>query len=124
MPEADLYHGRFLNFEKTNDGDLVILLNNNGHRVFEEIENIRDRLGIDAAFRILIRDFLRRQWGEIKPKEIGALTSSLIITDEFQRDSRGKLVEVGSVYWNQRYQVDDEIAELRAAGQVLFKGVE
>lgn len=112
-----------MNLEKTDNGDLWIVLNSNGRRVFEEIEGIRDRLGIDATIRILLRDFLRRLWDEIKPEEIGALTAALIISDASTRDRDGKLIEVGRVYWNPRYHVDDEIAGLRVAGQVLFKGV-
>lgn len=33
------------------------------------------------------------------------------------------MTNVGRVSWNPRYQVDDEIEELRAAGATLFRGV-
>ena len=121
MPE--MQHGRFVNLEKV-DGDLRILLNNNGQRIFAEIEAIRDRLGTDAAIRILLAEYFKRNWDQIKPEEIGALTSALIISDETHRDSAGKLVRVGRVYWNPQYQVEDEIEELRHAGAVIFRGAE
>jgi hypothetical protein len=120
MPET--LHGKFVKLEKTEAGDLRIILNNSGRRVFAEIEKIRERLGIDATMRILLDDYFRRNWHEIKPEEIGALTSALIISDEAVRDSDGMLQSVGHVYWNERYQVDDEIEELRTAGAVLFRG--
>src|SRR5580693_6267102 len=109
----DMQHGRFVNLEKTDGGDLQIILNNNGRRVFAEIEKIRDRLGIDATMRMLLDDYFRRQWCEIRPEEIGALTSALIISDEAHRDPDGTLLSVGHVYWNERYQVDDEIEKLQ-----------
>jgi len=119
----DVQHGWFVNLEKTDSGDLRIILNNNGRRVFAEIQGIRDRLGIDATLRVLLDDYFRRQWCEVRPEEIGALTSALIISDEAHRDDHGALLSVGHVYWNPRYQVDDEIEELRKAGAVLFRGV-
>ena len=121
MPE--LFHGAFVNLEKTESGDLQILLNRNGRRVFDEIERIRERLGIDATMRILLADFFKRQWCEVRPEEIGALTSALIISDAAYRDPDGMLLSVGHVYWNPNYQVEDEIEQLRTAGAVLFRGV-
>ena len=121
MPE--LFHGTFVNLEKTDGGDLQILLNRNGQRVFDEIERIRGRPGIDATMRILLADFFKRQWCEVRPEEIGALTSALIISDEAHRDPDGTLLSVGHVYWNERYQVEDEIEELRKSGEIRFRGV-
>ncbi len=117
-----MQHGRFVNLEKT-EGNLRILLNTNGERVFAEIEAIRDRLGINPAIRILLDDFLRRNWQEIKPEEIGALTSALIISEEAERNAAGKLLRIGRVYWNPDYQVQDEIEELRDEAVILFRGL-
>jgi hypothetical protein len=68
----ELYHGRFVNLEKA-DGNLLVHLNSNGQRIFKEIQGIRDRLGSDPAFRVLLDEFFKRQWTEIKPEEIAAL---------------------------------------------------
>ena len=121
MPETQ--HGKFVNLEKTASRDLRILLNRHGRRVFAEIERVRERLGIDATIRILLGDYFQRQWCEIRPEEIGALTSAVIISDEAYRDPEGLLLSVGRVYWNPNYQIEDEIEELRRAGMVLFRGV-
>src|SRR4051812_25981567 len=98
MPEIN--HGMSVNLEKNDDGNLRIILNTNGRRVWRQIEAVRDRLGIDATLRVLLADHFKRRWQEIKPEEIGALTSSLIITDEAGRDAGGELVKVGRIYWN------------------------
>jgi hypothetical protein len=116
-------HGRFVNLQKA-DGDLQILLNTNGERVFRVIEGIRERLGTDTALRVILGDHLKSRWQEIKPEEIGAPTSALIVSDEAERDSRARLMKLGRVYWNPSYQVQDEIAELREKGLIIFQGVE
>ena len=43
-----------------------------GRRLFRDIQNLRDWLGIDAALRMLLDDHLANGWDEIRPEEIGA----------------------------------------------------
>src|SRR5260221_8499641 len=108
----DIYRGQFVDLEKT-DGDLRIV-RTVGRRLFRDIQNVRDWLGIDAAIRVLLDDHLQNGWEEIKPEEIGALTSALVISDEAERDRKGKLTKGGRGYLNERDQVEDEIEELRS----------
>jgi hypothetical protein len=117
----DIFRGQFVDLEKI-DSNLRIA-RSVGRRLFRDIQNVRDWLGIDAALRVLLDDHLANGWDEIKPEEIGALTSALIISDEAIRNPDGSLLSVGHVYWNERYQVDDEIDELRTAGAIVFRGV-
>jgi len=117
----DIYRGQFVDLEKTHGGDLRIV-RTVGRTLFRDIQNVRDWLGINAALRVLLDDHLQNGWEEIKPEEIGALTSALLISDEAERSDEGELTKVGRLYWNERYQVDDEIEELRQRGVVLFRG--
>src|SRR4051812_7572353 len=91
-------------------------------RIFNQIESTRFAMGINAAFRHLLRDHLRRNWQEIRPEEVGALTSTMLFSDEVQRDDVGKLTWVGRIYWNPSYQVEDEIEELREKARIFLKG--
>ncbi len=117
-------HGRLVNLEETDDGNLRIILNTAGEKWFDMIRETRDRLGIDATLRVILDDFFKRNWQEVRPEEIGALTSAIIITTEAVRDQAGKLVRLGRVYWNPQYQVEDEIETLDTRGEVLFRGSE
>jgi hypothetical protein len=120
---SDIYRGRFVDLEKTPEANLRIV-RTVGRRLFRDIQNVRKWLGIDAALRVLLDDHLASGWDEIRPEEIGALTSALLISDEAERNNDGDLTNVGRVYWNPRYQVDDEIEDLRRRGDVLFRGVQ
>jgi hypothetical protein len=118
---TETYHGYHVNIDKI-DGNVNIVLNTNGVRIAKTIAEIRDRLGGHSAILVLMHDHLKRKWTEIKPEEIGALTAGTIISDEAKRDPSGTLVEVGRVYWHERYQVEDPIEELLTRGFVRFDG--
>jgi hypothetical protein len=57
---------------------------------------MRDQYGIDAAFLDLIAHQMGEGWEEIRPEEVGALTSSIIPTDNAVRDDLGVLTRCGS----------------------------
>jgi hypothetical protein len=114
-------HGRYVDLEKR-DGDLHVVLNDAGRRVFAQIQAFRDRLGSVAAMRRLLRDHFEGRWTEILPEEIAALTAATIISDEAKRDQSGRLIALGRVYWHERYQIEDPIAAMREHGFVRFDG--
>jgi hypothetical protein len=109
------YYGRFVNIVKEN-GNIRIVLNNNGVRIRKEVDEIRERLGSIPCLRVLLDDHLKRQWTEILPEEIGALTAGTILSDEATRDAAGKLLAVERVYWHQAYQVEDPIEAIAGDG--------
>jgi hypothetical protein len=113
-----------VNFDKTMEGNLRIALTDEGRVALPEIESIRDRDGINAAFLSLIAPRLEHGWEAIRPEEIGALTDSLILGDDVERDDHGRLARVGRVYWNPDYAVRDEIEEIEQRGYVEYVGVE
>ena len=115
--------GGHVDLRKTENGDLQILLNATGRRELELIEKVRERLGIDAALVELLEDHLCNGWELVRPEEIGALTSALLLSDEVDRDEVGEIRAVGRVYWNPDYAVCDEVEQLREKHAVLFRGV-
>lgn len=61
--------------------------------------------------------------GWLQPEEIGALTDAPILAlGIVSRNDKGELEAGPSVYWHERYQVDDPIEEMLTAGEVIFKG--
>ena len=116
-------HGFYVDLEKTEDGDLRIVLNDSGRASIAEIVEERDRYGIDAALYALLEDHLGNGWEMVPPEDIGALTSAPILSDEVVRDEEGSVVEVGRVFWYPDYQVRDEIEEPRMKMAVVFQGV-
>jgi len=123
MANETMSFGFYVDLVKTDDGDLAIVLNENGQRAFETIEEMRSAQGIAAALETLLEDHLGNGWEMVAPEEIGALTSSPILSDEVHRDQEGELADVGQVYWYPEYQVRDEIEELRKGLVVVLRGV-
>ena len=123
MPIESTSYGFYVDLQKTDEGHLEIVLNESGREEFETIDEMRSAHGIDAALATLLEDHLGNGWEMVPPQDIGALTSSPILSDEDERDDEEAITEVGRVYWYPEYQVCDEIEELRERLVVLFRGV-
>lgn len=123
MTNEQTSYKEYVDLRQTAQGDLEIALNESGEREFETIEEVRAKLGINAALETLLEDHLCNGWEMVPPEEIGALTSAPILSDEIERDEEGRIVTAGRVYWFPEYQVCDEIEELREKCVVLFRGV-
>lgn len=115
--------GFYVDLQKTADGNLHIHLTRNGRRYFDEIQEQRDSLGINAALDALLEDHLSSGWEMVPPEDIGALTAAPILSDEIVRDEDGRVTHAGRVYWYPEYQVLDEIEELRINLSIIFQGV-
>jgi hypothetical protein len=110
-------------FEKR-PGVLVIKLTDAGRARAEEIVELRQDAGINRALFEVCEHQLCNGWETVAPEEIGALTGcEFIITDDAQRDDHGKLLRLGSVYWNPNYAVEDEIDSLLSNGQIILQEV-
>jgi hypothetical protein len=108
---------QYVTFDKI-DGNLVIALLPAGR---EEIADAEDNsINSDAFILDLFEHPLCNGWTEVKPEEIGALTASPILTDDFQRDDDGKLIKVGRVFWFPSYQIECPVETLRDRGEVIF----
>ena len=116
-------HGYYVDLQKTESGDLCIVLTENGQADFTTIEEERDSHGINAALFTLLEDHLCNGWEMVPPEDLGALTAAPILSDEIVRDEQGRLVEAGRVYWYPDYAVRDEIEEIRTKSAIVFQGV-
>ena len=121
--EQAVGHGFYVDLQKTEGGDLQIVLTENGQTEFATIQEQWDLYGIHAALCALLEDHLYNGWEMVPPEDLGALTSAPILSDEIGRDAEGRVTEAGRVYWYPDYQVRDEIEELRAHLKLLFQGV-
>ena len=116
-------HGFYVDLEKTTDGNLRIVLTENGKAEFGVIVEERDKFGIHAALCTLLEDHLCTGWEMVPPEDIGALTAAPILSDDILRNEEGSVVEVGRVYWYPDYAVRDEIEEIRRDLVLVFQGV-
>lgn len=112
---------RLTSFTIDHAGNLRIELTDAGREDWAEIVAEREAHGIDSAFLLLIEHQLCNGWEILTPEEIGALTSSIILAEEAERDEDGDLVSIGRIYWNPRYQVDDEIERMESDGFLVYE---
>lgn len=115
--------GFYVDLQKTEGGDLAIMLTQDGQENFATIQEEKDARGIHAALCALLEDHLCSGWEMVPPEDLGALTSAPILSDEIVRDDEGRIVEAGRVYWYPDYQVRDEIEEIRRDLILVFQGV-
>jgi len=74
----------------------------------------------DMILQALLEDHLANGWTWPDPAEIGALTSSPILTDSAEFDDSGKITEIGTCYWFPDYAIRSELDELYEKGEVFF----
>ena len=88
------------------------------------LDEQRDNQGWKRGTLYILLDLIEFQlcngWDEIKPEDIGALTSAPILSDNADFDDEGNLRNVESLYWFPDYAVSCEIEELLAEGHVDF----
>ena len=80
---ASLEHGFYVDLQKNDDGNLEILLNENGRSNFDTIQEVRDAQGINEALYALLEDHLYNGWEMVPPEDIGALTAAPILSMRF-----------------------------------------
>jgi hypothetical protein len=107
--------GRYLNLEVKPNG-LLLTLTPEGREELEEKENHAN------IFPDLFEDYAANGWTMLQPEQIGALTSSdIIISPDAQTNDDGDINSVDTVYWHERYQIDDPIEKLLGEGLFLLK---
>lgn len=110
--------GRYLNLEEVKGG-LKVTLTPEG---YEELEGQDwENQDTDILFTDLFEDYWTNGWTMLQPEQIGALTScGLITSPDVEMDDDGEVVSADTVYWHERYQVEDPIAELLSKKGYLF----
>jgi hypothetical protein len=111
--------GLYVNFSFDPEGNLVMTPTQEG--VSEALEYLKKNDQSDNAFLDMIEDHLGSGWELVKPEEIGALTSALIISNSVVRDDNGQITDIGDVWSNiADYQVKSEIEEFAKGNPVIF----
>ena len=114
-------HGRYVDLEEKEDGNLEIVLTDDGRQEIVELQELPE----EEAMSTLLEDHMANSsWEWLAPEEIGALTSAMILTCDAERDDEGKLERVGRVYWDSSYQVQSTVEELAKSGRVTWAGAE
>jgi hypothetical protein len=115
---------RLTELTKLDNGNLKITLTDEGR---EELSDIVERNGndSDAAMHDLLEFHLCNGWDNLRPEEIGALTSSgLILSDDVERSEDGEtVVGCGVVYWHDNYMVENPVESLTDRGGLILTGV-
>lgn len=101
------------------NNQLIIELTEEGK---EELENIIElNLSVQEALEILFESYTNNGYTWVEPEEIGALTNSPIISNDFEYiDDNSDLKFYYSVYWFPDYMIKNEIEELQN-GKLIFE---
>lgn len=102
---------KLVDIQKDKKGNLVLRLTTEGREDLTPEADLFDVLEYQRCNSSL--EFLQ-------PEEIGALTSSEILSDEVERDDQGTLLKVGAVYWYPDYAVSNPVEVLLQKGRVVF----
>jgi len=114
-------HGRYVDLEEKEDGNLEIVLTDDGRQEIVEFQELPE----EEALSTLLEDHMANSsWEWLAPEEIGALTSAMILTQDAERDDEGVLKRVGRVYWDPNYQVRSTVEELAKSGRATWTGVD
>jgi hypothetical protein len=112
--------GQMVRFTEEPNALLITLLST-GRKYLKELKRGGDPLESDAVFHELIEHQLCNGWDEVRPEEIGALTSAPIFSPNVQRDEDGELIRVDYVYAYMNYQVFSPALELFTDGHIRLE---
>jgi hypothetical protein len=111
--------GQLVEFTKLSNGDLRISLLPEGRE--EAVEISKTNKSTNAKFTEIIMHQICNGWDVLRPEEVGALTDSLILSDDSEFDDEGEVITIGNVWWFPNYQILDEVEELLKNGYVDFE---
>jgi hypothetical protein len=106
---------RYTELTKTEDGNLLITLTDEGREKIQDAESVLE----------LLEWHLCNGWSHLFPENIGALTDcDLIISDDAEQNDDGDMTHVGRFYWHEAYQVEDPLETLRNTGTFTLTGTD
>jgi hypothetical protein len=118
MKKAGYMSGKYTEFEKQPNGNLRIVLLEEGRESVQEIAS--KEITADSKLAETIEWQLSNGWSFVRPEDIAALTEAPILSEEIDFDSQGTARNVGTVYWYPQYDVFDPITKLLENGYVDF----
>jgi hypothetical protein len=95
--------GKYTEFEKQLNGNLRIVLLEEGRESVEEIA--AKEITADSKLAETIEWQLGNGWSMLRPEDISALTEAPILSEEVDFDNQGRARNVGTVYWYPQYDV-------------------
>jgi hypothetical protein len=101
-------------------GDLVFTLTPDGEKELAyQIEEYPTKPDEDI-FIAMIEDHLENEWQIVQPEEIGALTSSMILTNAGHEDD-GEFEDGAEFWYFDRYMIEGYAETLANDGKIVFQ---
>lgn len=91
-----------------------------GDDAADELKQAAESQGDEGALVSGLEHWFGNGYELIAPEEVGALTDSLIIGYDTDRDDQGKLLKAPQVWWFPNYQVESPLQTLLEKGEVIF----
>lgn len=113
-------HGQYLTLEEKNGG-LVLTPTEEGKEFAQELIDNGKNVENFGIYDML-EDFFGNGWESLNPEEVGALTEGALIAQDVERDEDGNFVDVGTIYWDSNYMVQDCVAEWAKGNSVTWVG--
>jgi hypothetical protein len=102
------------------NGDLVFTLTEDGRSELAYQIEFHPGISDENLFIAMIEDHLENGFQFVEPEEVGALTSSLLLTDG-HRDDDGEYEGDGSIWYFDRYMIDGYAETLANDGKIVFQ---
>jgi hypothetical protein len=101
-------------------GDLVFTLTEDGRSELAYQIEFHPGISDEDIFIALIEDHLENEWQIVQPEEIGALTSSMILTNA-GRDDDGEFEDGAEFWYFDRYMIVGYAETLANDGKIIFQ---
>lgn len=117
-PKRYGHHGRYLTGTVTDRGLRITPTAEGREEAQDAVESSRTH----PRFWDMFEDWIGNGWMWIPPESIGALTDAPIISPNAYMTDDGEIVFDGEpvLYWHERYQVEDPVAEWANGSSVAF----
>lgn len=100
-----------LSLEKGERDDVQAILDNENLDEHGQLADLLDHFGLIGNAVLL----------PLLPSAIGALTDAPIVTDRFEHGDDGTILDIGNVWWHERYAVESFLEVLLREGAVVFQ---
>ena len=110
-------HGRYISIWKLPNGNILTKATKEAREEFGRFGKELKNKPTDEALQDLFEYLTCNGWNWVPPEQIGALTSSPILTnDGFWTQNGEDFIVVGKVWWSPNYAVVDEVEKIFRGG--------